>query len=84
METVNTSENIKEVVFNGVKYRLMGKKRYYLASHSASQDRKEGAGTGQAVLQLIQQGNEDNNECKFGNGKCCLSLRLGESVPESL
>ena len=27
MEIVNTSENIKEVVFNGVKYRLMGKKK---------------------------------------------------------
>ena len=53
METVNTSENIKEVVFNGVKYRLMGKKRYYLASYSANKDRIGAKGLHTAIWEYF-------------------------------
>ena len=53
METVNTSENIKEVVFNGVKYRLMGKKRYYLASHSTNKDRIGAKGLHTAIWEYF-------------------------------
>jgi len=49
METINTLNKPKEVVFNGVKYCLMGTRKYYLASHSRNEDRKGAKGLHTAI-----------------------------------
>ena len=44
METINTLNKPKSVVFNGVKYCLMGARKYYLEYHSRNEDRKGAKG----------------------------------------